>query len=77
MLARRLTTILPAMRLAEALATTRVHRVAGRTGARTAVVTTRLCHASHRTISAVGVIGGGISPCRVMGSSLTMDALLG
>ena len=42
MLARRLTTMLPAMRLAEALETTRMHRVAGRTGDRTAVVTTSL-----------------------------------
>jgi magnesium chelatase family protein len=41
MLARRLTTILPAMTLAEAIETTRIHRVAGLTGARTAVVTTR------------------------------------
>jgi magnesium chelatase family protein len=41
MLARRLTTILPAMRLAEALETTRIHSVAGLTGARTALVTTR------------------------------------
>jgi predicted ATPase with chaperone activity len=32
MLARRLTTILPAMTLAEALETTRIHRVAGHTG---------------------------------------------
>jgi predicted ATPase with chaperone activity len=35
MLARRLTTILPAMTLAEATETTRVHRVAGLTGAGT------------------------------------------
>jgi Magnesium chelatase, subunit ChlI len=47
MLARRLTTILPAMSLAEALETTRVHRVAGLTGAHTAVVTTRPCRAPH------------------------------
>jgi predicted ATPase with chaperone activity len=32
MLARRLTTILPAMRLAEALETTCIHRVAGLSG---------------------------------------------
>jgi predicted ATPase with chaperone activity len=32
MLARRLTAILPAMILAEALETTRIHRVAGHTG---------------------------------------------
>jgi predicted ATPase with chaperone activity len=42
MLARRLTTIPPAMSLAEALETTHIHNVAGLTGARTAVVTTRL-----------------------------------
>ena len=58
MLARRLTTILPAMRLAEALETTRIHRVLGRTGARTALVTTRPCRAPPQTIADVGVIGG-------------------
>jgi predicted ATPase with chaperone activity len=36
MLARRLTTILPAMTLAETMETTRLHRVAGLTGDRTA-----------------------------------------
>ncbi|HEX2275646.1 MAG TPA: ATP-binding protein [Candidatus Tectomicrobia bacterium] len=40
-LARRLTTIVPAMTLPEALETTRIHSVAGRTGRRTAFVTTR------------------------------------
>ena len=35
-LARRLTTLLPAMTHAEAIATTRIHRVAGLTGDRTA-----------------------------------------
>ncbi len=62
MLARRLTTILPAMRLAEALETTRIPRVAGRTGARTAVVPTRPCRAPHHTISDVGLIEGGQVP---------------
>lgn len=47
MLAHRLATILPAMSLAKALDTTRIHRVAGLTGARTAVVTTRPCQAPH------------------------------
>jgi magnesium chelatase family protein len=46
MLARRLTTILPAMSLAEAIETTCIHRVAGLTGDSTAVVTTRLRHTS-------------------------------
>jgi magnesium chelatase family protein len=40
MLAHRLTTILPAMTLAEAIETTRIHRVAGLTGDRTTLVTT-------------------------------------
>jgi magnesium chelatase family protein len=40
MLARRLTTILPAMTLAEAIETTRIHSVAGLTGDHTALVTT-------------------------------------
>jgi Magnesium chelatase, subunit ChlI len=57
--ARRLTTLLPAMTLADALETTRIHRVAGRTGARTALVTTRPCRALPHTISDVGRIGGG------------------
>jgi predicted ATPase with chaperone activity len=38
MLARRLTTILPAMALAEAIETTRIHRVAGRTGDRRVLI---------------------------------------
>jgi magnesium chelatase family protein len=62
MLARQLTTILPAMTLAEAIETTRIHRVAGLTGDRTALVTTRPCRASHHTISDVGLIGGGQVP---------------
>ena len=62
MLARRLTTILPAMTLAEAIETTRIHSVAGLTGDRTALVTTRPCRAPHHTISDVGLIGGGQVP---------------
>jgi magnesium chelatase family protein len=59
MLARRLTTILPDMTLAEAIETTRIHRVAGLTGERTALVTTRPFRAAHHTISDAGLIGGG------------------
>jgi magnesium chelatase family protein len=59
MLARRLTTILPAMPLPEALDPTCIARIAGRTGARTAFVTTRPFRAPHHTISDVGLIGGG------------------
>jgi magnesium chelatase family protein len=62
MLARRLLTILPAVTLSEAIETTRMHRAAGRTGARTAVVTTCPFRAPQHPIAAVGLIGGGQVP---------------
>jgi len=62
MLARRLTTILPAMSLAEAIETTRIPRVASLTGGRTAFVMTRPFRAPHHPISDVGLIGGGQVP---------------
>jgi magnesium chelatase family protein len=61
-LARRLTTILPDLTLAEGIETTRMHRGAGLTGDRTACVTTWPFRAPHHTISAVGLIGGGPVP---------------
>jgi magnesium chelatase family protein len=62
MLARRLTTILPAMTLAKAIETTRIPRVAGLTGNRTALVTTRPRRAPYHPISDVGLLGGGHVP---------------
>ena len=62
MLARRLTPIVPAMTLAEAIETTCIHRVAGRTGDRTVLVTTRPFRTPHHTISDVGLICGGHVP---------------
>jgi magnesium chelatase family protein len=59
MLARRLTTFLPAMPLAEPIETTRIHSVAGLTSDRTTLVTTRPFRAPHHTISDAGLIGGG------------------
>jgi magnesium chelatase family protein len=50
------------MTLAKAVETTRLHRVAGRTGGRTAFVTTHPCRAPHHTISDGGLIGGGHIP---------------
>jgi magnesium chelatase family protein len=44
------------------LKTTRLHSVAGLTGDRTALVTTRPCRAPHQTISVAGRIGGGHVP---------------
>ena len=62
MLVRRLTTILPAMTLAKAIETTRIHSVVGLTGDRTALVATRPFRAPQHTISDVGLIGGGHVP---------------
>src|SRR5499426_3762497 len=62
MLASWRSTILPAMTLAEAIETTRIHRVAGEAGDCTAWVTTRPCRAPHHTISDAGLIGGGHVP---------------
>jgi magnesium chelatase family protein len=62
MLARRLTPIIPAMTLDDALETTRIHCVTGSTGARTGVVTRRPCRAPPHPISDVGLIGGGQVP---------------
>jgi Magnesium chelatase, subunit ChlI len=59
MLALRPTTLRPALTLAEALETTRLHRVAGLKGDRMALVATRPCRAPHHTISDAGLIGGG------------------
>jgi magnesium chelatase family protein len=47
---------------AKAMETTHIHSVAGRTGARTALVPTRPCRAPHQTLSDEGRIGGGHVP---------------
>jgi magnesium chelatase family protein len=47
MLARRLTTFLPDMTLAEAIEATKIHGIAGPIGGRTALVTTRPLRAPH------------------------------
>jgi magnesium chelatase family protein len=62
MLAPRLSTIFPAMTIANAIETTRIHSVAGLTGDRRALVTTRPFRAPHHTLSNVGLIGGGHVP---------------
>jgi len=50
MLAHRLATILPAMSLAEAIETTRIHRVSGVTGHHAAGVATRPFYTPHLAI---------------------------
>ena len=62
MLARRLPTILPPPTLQEALATTKIHSVAGVLPVGQALVATRPFRAPHHTISDAGLIGGGAYP---------------
>ena len=62
MLARRLPTILPAMSLAEALETTKIHSVAGMLPAGESLIAARPFRAPHHTISDAGLIGGGSYP---------------
>ena len=52
----------------EALDTTRIHRVADLTDARTTLVTTRPCRAPPHPSSDVGLIGGGQVPMPGEGS---------
>jgi Magnesium chelatase, subunit ChlI len=72
MLARRLSTILPEMILAEALETPRIHRVAGLTGDRAPVVTTCLFRAPHHPASDVDRIGAAPWRCRANALSRLM-----
>lgn len=54
---RHLTAMLPVMTPAEALETTHIHGITGRTGARTAWVTTCPLRAPHHTFSDAGLSG--------------------
>jgi len=62
MLARRLPTIMPGLSVAEAIAVTRVHSVAGLLPSRTPLVARRPFRAPHHSISVAGLVGGGSSP---------------
>jgi magnesium chelatase family protein len=78
MLARQLTTILPAMPRAEAIDPTRIRRVAGLTGDRTAWVTPRPCRAPHHTIADAGLFGESHVPlCGQASFALHGGRLLG
>ncbi|WP_430817304.1 ATP-binding protein [Carboxylicivirga sp. RSCT41] len=55
MLAKRLASILPPLTLDEALETTKIHSVAGKTGNDTALITQRPFRSPHHTISEVAI----------------------
>lgn len=62
MLARRLPGILPPMTIDEALETTKIHSVAGKTGRNKGLISIRPFRAPHHTISDVALVGGGGNP---------------
>ena len=62
MLAKRLPSILPPMTLEEALETTKIHSVAGKTKEGSGLVSQRPFRSPHHTISDVALVGGGSYP---------------
>jgi magnesium chelatase family protein len=62
MLAKRLPTILPPLSLNEALETTKIHSVAGKTSKSKSLITQRPFRSPHHTISDVALVGGGSNP---------------
>ncbi len=62
MLAKRLPSILPPLSLTEALETTKIHSVAGRTMNKGGIMTSRPFRGPHHTISDVALVGGGQYP---------------
>lgn len=62
MLAKRLSTILPPMRLGEALETTKIHSVAGLMKSSDSLLYQRPFRSPHHTVSDVALVGGGNHP---------------
>lgn len=62
MLARRLPTIMPPLTHEEALETTKIHSVAGKTGAESGLLRKRPFRCPHHLTSQVALVGGGVSP---------------
>ncbi len=61
MLSKRMPSILPPLTLDEALETTKIHSVAGKTAKIQGLVTKRPFRAPHHTISDVALVGGGMN----------------
>jgi magnesium chelatase family protein len=62
MLSKRIPSILPPLSLEEALETTKIHSVAGKTVKQAGLITQRPFRSPHHTISDVALVGGGNHP---------------
>jgi magnesium chelatase family protein len=62
MLSKRIPSILPPLSIEEALETTKIHSVAGKTAKQTGLITQRPFRSPHHTISDVALVGGGNHP---------------
>ena len=62
MLAKRLPTILPPLSMDEALETTKIHSVCGKSTGRSALIRERPFRSPHHTISDIALVGGGSQP---------------
>ncbi len=62
MLAKRMATILPPLKLEESLETTKIYSALGRLPAEQSLLTTRPFRSPHHTISDAGMVGGGSTP---------------
>lgn len=62
MLSKRMPSILPPLSLDEALETTKIHSVAGKTVTHSGLITQRPFRSPHHTISDVALVGGGNHP---------------
>jgi len=62
MISKRIPTILPPLTLNEALETTKIHSVAGKTERNASLITKRPFRSPHHTISDVALVGGGQFP---------------
>ena len=62
MLAKRMASIMPPLNFSEALETTQVYSVAGLLKEDMPIVTSRPLRAPHHTITAPGLVGGGLKP---------------
>lgn len=62
MLAKRITTILPDMKLEEALEVTKIYSILGLNSIHEPIITKRPFRSPHHTITSTSLVGGGRNP---------------